>query len=120
MEAGKGNDALVWLNAQLRSEFAIFPGRRSRARVLEVAGGETSLGNRAKTEKSLPLKFVLGENCRQSSQAASYERLDDSQPGIVSRVDPGTDAKDGNPTPVRFKNQAGPKFGLHQENTTRL
>jgi hypothetical protein len=120
MEAGKGNDALVWLNAQLRSEFAISPGGRSRARVLEIAGGKTSLRNRAKAEKSLPLNVVLGENCCQSSQRASYERSDDSQPGIVSWVDPGTDAKDRNPTPVGFKNQAGPEFGLHEENATRL
>src|SRR5215469_2564234 len=120
MEAGKGNDALIWLNAQLRGEFAILPGGRSRARVLEIAGGKTSLGYRAETEKALPLEVVLGENCCQSSQGASYERPDDSQPGIVSRVDPGTDAEDRNPTPVGFKNQAGPEFGLHEENATRL
>jgi hypothetical protein len=120
MEAGKGYDALVWLNAQLRSEFAIFPGGRSRACVLEISGGKTSLGNRAKTEKSLPLNVIQGDNCSQSSQGASYEWPDDSQPGIVTRVDPGTDAKDRNPTPVGFKNQARPEFGLHEENATRL
>jgi hypothetical protein len=120
MEAGKDNDALVRLNAQLRSELAIFPGGRSRARVLEIAGGKTSLGNRAKTEKSLPLNVILGDNCCQSSQGASYEWPDDSQPGIVTRVDPRSDAKDRNPTLVGFKNQSGPEFGLHEENATRL
>jgi hypothetical protein len=120
MEAGKGNDALVRLNAQLRSELAIFPGGRSRARVFEIAGGKTSLGNRAKTEKSLPLNVILGDNCCQSSQGASYEWPDGSQPGIVTRVDPRSDAKDRNLTPVGFKNQSGPEFGLHEENAARL